>query len=249
MKSYKLIIGEILTSPFVYSIISPFFSNEILNFKKYKVDLSASQNFIKASIFWGLYERSELKMISSRIYSNFPVIELGASLGLTSLAIQDKVKDQKIISVEANTKLIRNLENTKKLNNLKNWFILNYAIDYSGQDYINFEIDTGSLGSKKSSKTASNTINVKTASLTNIYNENLSKESFVLVADIEGAEIEIILMDYSLLREKCKQIIVELHDTNYDSISYNRKNIAGLIMQKSNMKMVYNDGKTWVFQR
>jgi len=248
MKSYKLIIGEILTSPFVCAIISPFFPKDILNFKRYKVDLSASQNFIKASVFWGLYERSELKMISSRIYTKLPVIELGASLGLTSLAVQSKVKNEKVISVEANTKLIRNLENTKQLNNLVNWTILNYAIDYSGKDYINFEVDAGNLGSKKSFEASINTIEIKSASLMDIYKKNLSEENFVLIADIEGGEIEIILEDNVLLREKCKQMILELHDTAYKGIDYSKENIANLIIERTNMKTIYTDGKTWVFQ-
>jgi len=249
MKSYKLIIGEILTSELAYTFIKALNNKDIFNFKNYKVDLSATQNFIKASVFWGLYERSELNTITTHINSQFPIIELGASLGLTSLAIQNKAKNQIIISVEANTKLIRNLEKTKKINQLNNWHILNYAIDYSGEDYIDFEVDFGNLGSKKSLIPNVNTIKVKTATLKAIHKKHLDEQNFVLIADVEGAEIEIILEDSDFLKEKCKQIIIELHHTTYKGIDYNKKIIADLIVQKTKMKMIYNDGKTWVFNK
>ncbi len=68
------------------------------------------------------------------------------------------------------------------------------------------------------------------------------------MSDIEGAEAEFIFEDSNFLKERCKQMIVELHETNFKNHIYTKKDLASAIVNKCNMKEVFNDGKTWVFE-
>ena len=250
MKSYKQLIGEIITSKPITRIIKLFYGLDIYKFGGYSIDLTATEDFIKGSIFWGLYERSEIKMIKKYMLKDYPIIELGASLGVTSLAISEVSLHKKIVSVEANRKLITNLESTKSLNKLQNWTILNYAIDYSGSSHIKFTVDPANLGSHKSyNHETANIIEVPTITLEKVNKKWLNTEEFVLIADIEGAEIEFVLNDQIFLQEYCQQMILELHDTQYKGNSYSKSQIASLIKTECKMNEVFNDGKTWVFNK
>ena len=118
MKSFNFFIGKFLTSKIIYNtLIKPFFKKNIFASQTFKIDLNNQPDFIKSSIFWGIYERSEISLIKRFINIDLPVIELGASIGGISLAILRSVNSQKVISVEANPRLIPNLLNTNKLNN------------------------------------------------------------------------------------------------------------------------------------
>ncbi len=116
--SFNFFIGKILNSKIIYNaLIKPFFSNNIFTTQSFKIDLNNQPHFIKSSIFWGIYERSEISLIKKFINKEAPVIELGASIGAASLAIVNSVSNQNVVSIEANPRLIPNLLNTKKINN------------------------------------------------------------------------------------------------------------------------------------
>ncbi len=250
MKSYKQLIGEIITSKPITRIIKLFYKLDIYKFGTYSIDLTVTEDFIKGSIFWGLYERSEIKMIEKYMLKDYSVIELGASLGITSLAINKILINKKIVSIEANRKLITNLENTKLMNHLGNWTILNYAIDYSGASHVKFTVDPANLGSHKSHDyETTNIIEVPTITLKVINKKWLNTEKFILIADIEGAEIEFVLNDQIFLKNYCQQMILELHDTQYRGTFYSKSQIASLIKTECKMNEVFNDGKTWVFNK
>lgn len=158
-------------------------------------------------ILLGNYEEEEIELIERHLREDTDVIELGAGIGFTSCFINKKIEqDYKQISVEANKNLIPVLERHRKLNN-SSFAIENLAysehrgtIGFSeGENYI-----TGSV------KNGSTSLEVHTTNL-----ELLSKKhgfgEFSLVADIEGAEKDLIESELQVLEEKCRMMIIEFH--------------------------------------
>lgn len=211
-------------------------------------DTTARPNFIKSSIFWGLYERSETKYLKRYLRRDLPVVELGASLGYVTghLAMYGT---NAVIAIEANPGLIANLNGMVELNDFHQITVQNMCIDYSGRKAVPFQIDTGGLGSKKTASESAGTVFVKTATLSEIKrSHNLAR--YVLVSDIEGAEIEIFLQetDQSVI-DDCMQIFIELHETQFEGKAYSPVDLSQIIKNKWQMKEVLNDGKVWIFDR
>ncbi|MFN0293147.1 FkbM family methyltransferase [Pedobacter helvus] len=249
MKNLKLLVGRILTSDILYHcIVAPINNSDLYKVKGYNLDLKNQPNFIKSSIFLGLYERSEINCIAKYLNPDLPVMELGCSIGATSMTILKTIKNKKLISVEANPLLLKNLQSTQKINNLSNWHIINKAVDYSGKDHISFAIDPGNLGSKKSETNSTDKdVLVPTVTISELLNAYKIDTNFNLVCDIEGAEIEFILNDSKTLKERCNTLIIELHDTIYSSIKYSKNEIAELIVATCEMKLIHSDNKSWIF--
>jgi len=241
----KQVFQKIITSNLVFSLIvrSKIKDDFILN-NGSLISVKNRTQFVISLIYFEFYERKELKIIKKYLYSNFPIIELGASLGVTTSLIC-KIINSKVIAVEANPNLKHNLELTKEKNNFNNLHILSAAISYTNNDVVNFNIDENNLGSKISSKG----ILVPSITLESIVLKNNIRE-FILISDIEGAELSMFLNETNrIVIDNCKQIIIELHDSEFNGISYSKLEIAKIIEDKFQMKVLFNYGDIWVFNK
>jgi FkbM family methyltransferase len=245
----KLFIGKILTSALFYHIfVKHGLKNSCLKTSKGFISVEKQDRYIKSLLFWGLYENSERKTISKYIKKDLAVIELGASIGMTTITICNMVnKNVPVISVEANPLLIPNLEKTKDINRIANLVLIHGAIDYSNESEIPFIIDNRNLGSRKGDD--GSLMMVPALKLSEILTRH-KIGPYVLVSDIEGAEAELILSEYeSFIFENCRQIIIELHDTSCNGEQYTKLDLVKLITDRFAMNMVSNKGQTWVFEK
>lgn len=250
MKELKIfcsnLFQSIITSRFIYGLV---IKNTITDhFVQYRnlgyISVLGQSIYLQSLIYFGFYERKECKVIAKYLRTDLDVIELGASLGAATLAICKKT-NKRIFSVEANQKLIENLNRTKEKNNLNNLFFYNRALSYSA-DLVEFFIDPNNLGSKKSVNTGEF---IKSITLEKIIEENSIGE-YIIVSDIEGAEIEFVVkLSDTIIIKNCKQIIIELHDTEFDSIHYSKSQIAELIKVNFSMNITYSDKLIWVFEK
>lgn len=166
-----------------------------------------------AQLQWGLYESAELRLIDRHLDNSYDVIELGASIGVTSVHIARRLKGRRrLVCVEANPRLIQPLAQMLARNAVSAE-VVHAAIAY-GTATIGFEagLDTTSGRVNSTSNTAEV---VRTASLGELC-ERYRITDFTLVADIEGAEAEILQHEQQTL-ERCQQILIELHDTRDDA--------------------------------
>lgn len=108
------------------------------------------------------------------------------------------------------------------------------------------EIDANNLGSKISENHG---IMVNTIALDEIYHSN-NLNKFILVSDIEGSEIEFILnlSDIKIINN-CVQIIIELHEIEYETVLFSKKKMAELIISKFKMVEIFKSGNIWVFEK
>jgi len=198
---------------------------------------------VKSYLYYGIYEKNEIDLVNKYLDPTDDVIELGSSIGVMGAIISQIQTTGKYISVEADPALIDANRKNLAINRKTDYMLLNKAVDYSAKT-ITFAKSADNLSGKVDDH--GDTVTVETITL-NAISKQHGLKSFVLVCDIEGAEITIILNDAEAL-SKCAKIIVELHDTEHQGRAYTKADMIGLL-QKQNFDLLEQQGTTCVFGR
>lgn len=183
-----------------------------------------------ALLFWGLYERAEVVFVERFLRDDLDVVELGSSLGVVSLHIaRAQGEGQKLICVEANPFLTRTIRGNFNANfgSRKEAMVINRAISYDGREEISFLLSEDNLLSRMGSARDQRTARVTVTTLSGILRD-YGVGDFSLVCDIEGAEAGLILKDAEAL-SRCRQMIIELHQTTYDGRPYSVEDLRAKI--------------------
>jgi FkbM family methyltransferase len=191
-----------------------------------------------AALAFQAYEKAELTLAQSFLIPDLDAIELGGALGVTGSVILRKLRPPaRLITLEFRPELLPILERNLSLNSCGNMFdVLPRAIAYpqdADRDIrADFVIPAGSFGSLKSYKHALGfrTISAPIITLREIC-EEFSLDSFQLICDIEGAELELIEQDRAVL-EKCRLLIIELHEANRPARSVSPVQIRDLLLDQ-----------------
>ena len=162
------------------------------------------------NIVQGWYENVEREFVREYIPSDSSVVELGGGIGYISTYISRQLDSPSThIVVEANERLIPSIENMADING-ESFIILNRAY-HPSKNPIDLYCDTGEFVN-------SNVIGdgtVQESSIETVTVEELISEyeiaQFSLVADIEGAEYELIDQEIDLLHRHCSTMIIEFH--------------------------------------
>lgn len=237
----KNLIAKILTLPFIGFVISKFYG-DVLPFKGLKICTNSYlvTDITKAHIFWQIYEGAEIRFIKKYFPLGFDTIELGSSIGVVSSYIRSKMlKENKLICVEAFPKLcelsVKNLNLNGGLDNSK---VYNLAVNYS-KDNIDIYFNPGissTTGSISAIRRCEDSIIIDKTTLSKI-RENNNIDEYVLVMDIEGAEIEIFLNEEKALFY-CQHLFVELHETLKNDTIFTIENMIEILEQKHNFNLV-----------
>lgn len=182
-----------------------------------------------ASIFWGLYERAEVRFIQKYLRPDLDVVELGSSLGYSSLhIIRAQMKGRKLVCVEANPYMMETIKSNIALNApWKNVVVLNRAIDYSGKGRVHFNVTDNNLGSHVDEKDGAGRIAVETTTLSELLGFQGIRE-FSLISDVEGAEAGIITEDLPAM-QLCRQMIIELHPASLKGRTFSVEDLRHLL--------------------
>jgi len=252
MVLFKSFIAKVLTNPIIGFLISKVYS-DILPFKGLKINTESEliTNSTKAQIFWLIYESAEIKFIQKYFPTGLDTIELGSSLGVVSSFIRSKMsKENRLICVEAfpdlcdltilNLKLNGAYENTK---------VLNSALNYSDKNsHIFFNPGaSNTTGSISTDKIKENSIKITKTSLCNVKEVNCIRE-YILVMDIEGAEIEIILNEEESLKD-CKHLFVELHQTTFDEQAYGVDDMITILIKEHKFRLIDKNDNVCYFKK
>lgn len=171
--------------------------------------------WVKALIFWGFYEKPEVRFVKRYLPQDTDVIELGASIGVVTSHIAKKLgQARKIVSVEADPRLVPLIQRNVSLNAPgANVAVVHGAIDYSPDNPATVHLrfgDSNLSGGVAHGGSLSGT-DVPTIRLSDLLTRH-RVDRFALVSDIEGAEVGLIEGDPEALT-KCSLLIIELHDT------------------------------------
>jgi FkbM family methyltransferase len=218
----------ILCNEFIGFVISRIFSNKIPNLRTLKfnefIDVKSDfiSNTVKSMIFWGFYESAEIRLIQKNLTNELMVVELGSSIGVVSREILKKLNNsKKLICVEANPFLIDKIKtNTSQYNNIQ---IVNAALSYNENKEVSITVSRNNTESRINNELNHNSIVIPTVKLSELINE-----SFILISDIEGSEVDFLLNDSETLR-KCKKIFIELHSSSYKNKTYDIEELDKLI--------------------
>ena len=206
---------------------------------------------VKAQLFWGLYERSEVRFVRQYLRTDLDVIELGSSLGLISCLIRSMLPaSHRLICVEAHPQLIEVIESNLRNNSLaNNVSVLNKAIYYEPVNRLDVSVSSASdtLGSQVVTPEKGNHLRVKTTRLSRIIEENSIGE-FCLVSDIEGGEAGLILEEPGALRN-CRQIIIELHDTFFKGQAIRVEELKDTLVARHGFRLRDQHGPVCVFEQ
>lgn len=207
---------------------------------------------VKAALFWGIYERAEVRFVKEFLRTDLTVVELGSSLGVVTSQILQKLDPHcRVVCVEANPRLLetlrRNIEENGKGRSVS---VVHGAItDAAASDgTIGISLGSDNTGAKVSSEAGPATIFAPAFTLSSILQKEEVEGEYVLVSDIEGAEAGFIEGEdegFGL----CQQLIVELHDTDWGGETFTVDRFRSTLEQKHGFTMRASYGPVCVFEK
>jgi FkbM family methyltransferase len=218
-------------------------------------DSSVISAYTRAEIFWGIYERPEISFIRRFLQGSEQVVELGAGIGVSSAHIASGMASGgRLICVEANGDFLqliernalgyaegRNVEVIVRNAGIashpeESWF---YLDDNPFQSRI-----TDHRVSKAASTRARTVAGCTLWSLVQEY----ELEDFDLVSDIEGGEATFILGDGCTGLERCRRIVIELHD-GASSKDSNHEALLDTLRHRWGFSVLAQKGRVIALQR
>lgn len=175
---------------------------------KVDIDLPVFNETIQTSLIQGYYESNELRLLSEYIDSNSDVIELGGGVGVVSCAVNSMIgNEQTQITVEAIPELEAAISRHMQINNAE--FEIVIAAYAPEREEVEFNVHDDFWGSSihRKSKTTIHQDTIDIETLIEMYD----LETFSLIVDIEGGELDLIKQELHILEKFCEQMIIEWH--------------------------------------
>jgi FkbM family methyltransferase len=219
--SAKAAVFKTLTSGPMDVAVRTLFRNSIPHYGN-RIRMPADFHVNAAAIALRLYERAEVAMVRNFLPTDIDVVELGSSIGVVSCQIARRLRNgARLIAVEANPRLAEHTRFCLEENGLHGVEVINAAIDYGQRPEVPFSSPSHLMG-----KTGHGEMTVPAITLGDIV-RRFRLEKFSLVADIEGAEIPLLLNDSSTL-SACQMIQIEMHPTHYAGKHYSVEDVQAL---------------------
>ncbi|HXT70268.1 MAG TPA: FkbM family methyltransferase [Vicinamibacterales bacterium] len=184
-------------------------SRPVIVIDGHRFEFPLSMVTIPRGLAWlGVYETPERYAVARFLNRSLPVVELGGSAGVVACMTNSLlVEPEAHVVVEANPGMAAILERNRIANG-RAFTVVNCAVAYDG-DSIEFPVADDYLASSLvagSGKTA----RVPAATLASLM-ESRGFSVCNLVCDIEGAEMEMVRREGTLLQRKVAAIVIEVH--------------------------------------
>jgi FkbM family methyltransferase len=212
----KSFIVRLLSGDRIFGLICCLFPKTIPSstYPGLKINNSSKlRKAIKSQFFFGFYESCELRFINKYLMPHENVVELGSSIGVISSFVSLKKSPKKLVLVEANSDLIDEIKGNLKLNNVPKYTLINKGLGDGLNNSLWFIAGASNTTGKVSEEWKAGAIRIDCVELHHLVSEN-NLDDFVLICDIEGAEV-FVLRNAENLRN-CKMLIIELHTTYVD---------------------------------
>ena len=171
-------------------------------------------------MFWGSYEGAETRMIRELLRGSTTVVELGSSLGVTTVHVAALMAPGgRLLCVEANPSLLPGLRDRLARHTVS------LHVDSStlrspipaGRSFSTYprrlKLEPGVAGCRRAlpAGLSGRRVRVPASTLREIL-RRAEVDEFDLICDIEGAEAAFLLKDPDVLR-RCRRAVIELHAT------------------------------------
>jgi FkbM family methyltransferase len=191
--------------------------------------------YTRAEVFWGIYERTECTYIDRYLRGSTFVIELGAGIGVTTAHIRAAIAPAgRLVSVEANPAFAADLRRRRA-----DIEVVNVAIAGADGD--------GVIGLTenpfRSRIDAANGVVTPVAmrTLASLVDE-LSPARFDLVCDIEGAEGEFVAGAAPSGLERCRTVVIELHECTVSGAGLTVEDLLALLRDRWGFSVLARKG-------
>jgi FkbM family methyltransferase len=176
---------------------------------RFELDSSVITPSLEYLLLSGKHEAPERTLIRRHLNRTLPVVEFGGAIGVVSCVANALLDERsKHVVVEANPALLPVLEANRRRNNGK-FTIEHGAIGY-GSSVLRFPVAQDILESSTFVATTS-MVDVPATSLRTVLDTH-GFERCNLVCDIEGAEVDLVRREASVLRQHVDVLIMEVHE-------------------------------------
>lgn len=204
----------------------------------------------RARIYFGLYEENESAFVKEYLSPDIDAIELGSGIGVVSSHICNKLSTgARFFGVEANPQLVSIAnQNVTRISSTAKRLVENGVVcgSFSEAKAREFYIQKGDFQfSSADAGSDAKAVNVPELVLSDLISRH-GIDSYQLVSDIEGAELEFLSLDAMALA-KCKKIIIELHDTSDSSGPVSIEELSHKI-QNLGFSLLGSKGQVYAFE-
>lgn len=184
---------------------------------------------IRAKVATGEYEAAECELIEAFLPRDRPVVELGGCLGLVSnLVARHLAPGTPFVVVEANPSLYEICRRNATLEGaLGNVTVESAAIAYGGEE-VRFDVSDNVHVSRLGEAGESGGVRVPARTLSQVLEGAGIDGRYSLIADIEGAEVDLIEKDRAAL-SRCDLLVIELHPAEFAKSGRSLEEVVGAI--------------------
>ena len=217
------------------------------------VDIAPDQvhDNVRTALFWGYYEAGMRRAVCEVMRRDLPVVELGGGLGFITTLIAQRTRAEKQIAFEADPGRVPLLRDTLERNDCTGVTIVRRALDYTGAETVVLgrepHIAARHVSSSESSADGENVVKTPATTLNQVLDEH-DIGDFVLISDIEGAELDVFEGEASEAGPRCRQAIVEVHPVERNGRSLGRDEVARRLCDAWIMEQVRIDGDIRVLE-
>ena len=204
------------------------------------------QTHLKSRFLFHTYEDGHDKMISRFLNPKLPVVEFGGCIGVVSCFTNRLLEDpQQHVVIEAQPFLIETLEKNRNQNGCS-FEIINAAVAY-GSEFVDFWINpTSFIGNSIKAGKGGKTVKVAATSLKQII-DNYGFDRITLIADIEGAETELVDNELELMQRVVETLIIELHPREVDAGPVATNNLKANLAE-AGFEEIFQSGNDFVYK-
>ncbi|OXT00525.1 hypothetical protein B7H23_10445 [Notoacmeibacter marinus] len=160
---------------------------------------------VRRLLFRGIYENKEREFVRKAVKRGDRVLEVGCGIGAVSLVVTRMAGEGQVWSLEANSMLEPVIKRNYALNGWTPNLRIAAVSKVSGR--VSFEVDENIISSSMASRAGRRrTIEIEAVAISELVDEIRPD---VIIADVEGAEIEIFDADAPL--DRVRTIVLELH--------------------------------------
>jgi FkbM family methyltransferase len=207
-KTAKL-AGSVLSTKVQYGLIGPVINSTVYKGVEINLNSAGISGQMQRRFYDNEYESREVECVDKYLDPSIDVIELGGCTGFLSCYISNRQSEGVMtVCVEANPFMMSVITNHSQLNGCDIEMVAG-AYDPYG-DPVELSLPTAAWSASAYQKTG-RSVTVSGISLDLLQTE-FDLDSFALVVDIEGAEIELIENELEILERRCELLVVEIHD-------------------------------------
>jgi FkbM family methyltransferase len=176
---------------------------------RFRLDAPTVSSSVRDLLLSGQHEKAERTLMRQFMNPDLPLIELGGAFGVVSCIANKRLSSpRRHVVVEANPNLIPVLNDNRDRNGCQ-FTVLQRVVGY-GHRSLPFHVDANVLASNSLVATGE-AVEVATTTLAEII-ETYGFRPCTVIADIEGAEADLVRHEADTIARYVETLIVEVHD-------------------------------------